>query len=736
MIDKNDVNICVNRIWRSCRVIATFCLGTCLATSAVAGLPGTPSERKHASQVTITRDDWGIAHIHGKADVDAVFGMTYAQAEDDFARVEHNYLVSLGRLAEAEGENAIWQDLRQRLFLDPSVLKTDYRRSPAWLKALMEAWADGLNYYLATHPDVHPKAMTHFEPWMALSFTDGSIGGDIESAPLTQLESFYEKRPIELTLIEQGILPHAAQGSNGIAIGPSKSIDGHALLYINPHTSFFFRSELQMTSDQGLDAYGAVTWGQFFVYQGFNAHAGWMHTSSSADNIDEFAEDVFKQKRRLVYRYGARIIPISERLIEIRYRDASGRLLSRTFTGYATLHGPIIRKQGGKWISMSLMNKPILALEQSFLRTKAKTFVEYMNVAALKANSSNNTIFADDSGEIAYLHPQFIPVHSDRFDYSKPVDGSDPATNWKGLHSLPSVPHVVSPPVGWVVNTNNAPWTAAGPDSPKKEDFPIYMNRLGQNPRGLHALRILSDHPKFDVRSLIDAGFDSYLPAFARLIPPLLAAYDKNPDFELAGPIAVLRRWDFRWGVDSEATTLAVFWGEALWEEMAPAAQQSGQSIFFYMLDHMKDAQSIDALKRALARLHENYGDWHIPWGRINRFQRLDDELNPHFDDQKPSIPVPFTSARWGSLASFEAEQYPNVKRYYGSEGNSFVASVDFGPRVKAFAVNAGGESGDPSSPHFADQAQRYADWELRPVYFYPDELEGHIERMYRPGNR
>ena len=144
-------------------------------------------------QVTITRDDWGIAHVKGHTDADAVFGMIYAQAEDDFNRVETNYLVSLGRLSEAagEGESAIWQDLRQRLFLDPQILKADYARSPPWLQALMQSWAGGLNYFLATHPNVHPRVLTHFEPWMALSFSEGSIGGDIERVPLTQLQAFY-----------------------------------------------------------------------------------------------------------------------------------------------------------------------------------------------------------------------------------------------------------------------------------------------------------------------------------------------------------------------------------------------------------------------------------------------------------------------------------------------------------------------------------------------------------------
>ena len=422
----------------------------------------TPAElkawRAEAARVTITRDDWGIAHVQGQTDADAVFGMIYAQAEDDFNRVETNYLVSLGRVAEVEGESALWKDLRQRLFLDPDSLKRDFMSSPEWLKSLMRAWADGLNYYLATHPDVHPRVLTRFEPWMALSFSEGSIGGDIERVPLTQLQAFYEQHPLALTRAEQGLVYREPQGSNGFAIAPARTRDGHALLLINPHTSFFFRSELQMASNTGLNVYGAVTWGQFFIYQGFNAHAGWMHTSSGVDNVDEFAETmVTGPGGKLSYRYGQALRPVTVNEVKLSYRAANGSLATREFKTYATHHGPIVREADGKWIAFALMNRPVAALEQSFLRTKTADYASFIKVAQLKANASNNTLFADAKGEIAYLHPQFVPIRDNRFNYRKPVDGSDPATDWRGLHSLESLPHVVSPANGWVMNTNNWP---------------------------------------------------------------------------------------------------------------------------------------------------------------------------------------------------------------------------------------------------------------------------------------
>ena len=692
-----------------------------------------------AARIQIVRDDWGIAHVHGKTDADAVFGMAYAQAEDDFNRVEMNYVTALGRTAEAEGEDAIWQDLRQKLFIDSDVLKADYAKSPDWLKTLMNAWADGLNFYLAKHPNVKPRVITHFEPWMALSFSEGSIGGDIERVMLSQLEDFYGNRKLGMTDDERGLIFHEPRGSNGIAISPSDTRDGHALLLINPHTTFFFRSELQMSSDEGLDAYGAVTWGQFFIYQGFNPHIGWMHTSSAVDNVDEFAEDVVHKDGKLFYRYGGELRPMGVKTITVPYRRVDGSGGVRSFTTYYTSHGPIVRQANGKWISIALMNTPIAALEQSWLRTKATDYASYMKVAELKANSSNNTIFADDKGETALLLPQFMPKRNDKFDYTRPVDGSGPATDWQGLTPLADLPQVVNPKNGWLYNTNNWPYSAAGADSPKRADYPKYMDTVGETPRGIHAMRVLGSQKNFTLESLLASAFDPYMPAFARLIPTLVKAYDDLPARDplkarLKDQIALLRGWDFTWSDHSLATSLAVFWGDTLWDETIEAAKAQGINPYDYMADHATAAEKLKALVEASDRLQKDFGNWRTPWGAINRFQRVTDTIEPHFDDALPSIPVPFVSSRWGSLASFGAKRYPNTKRYYGTSGNSFVAVVEFGPKIRAVAITAGGESGNPKSPHFNDEAIRYARGELRQVYFYPEDLVGHVERRYRPG--
>jgi acyl-homoserine-lactone acylase len=721
-------------------LLLAACLACGLVTTAHADTAEQARWQREAQAVTITRDDWGIAHVHGKTDADAVFGMAYAQAEDDFNRVETNYLNALGRLAEAEGESAIWRDLRMKLFIDPADLQRDYASSPDWLKQLMNAWADGLNDYLATHPDVHPRVITHFEPWMALSFSEGSIGGDIERVSLNNLQTFYDHGDQAVARVETSSSWVEPSGSNGIAIAPKLTADGHALLLINPHTSFYFRSELQMSSDQGLDAYGAVTWGQFFIYQGFNRHIGWMHTSTTADNVDQFAETIVHQDGKLFYRYGSALRPVTTRQINVPYRKDDGSRGERSFTVYATHHGPIVRAADGKWIAEALMNKPMQALEQSWLRTKASDYASYMKVAALQANSSNNTLFADDKGEIAYLHPQFMPKRDDRFDYTKPVDGSDPATDWHGLMALNELPHLLNPPNGWIMNTNDWPYSAAGPYSPKREDFPRYMDTVGENPRGVHATMLLTNQQGFTLESLITLAFDSYLPEFARQLPILIGDYDalaaSDPlKQKLAGQIAMLRHWDYRWGIASMPTTLAVFWGDVLWDKMDKADNAEGLSVYDRMAKTAGPQLRLQALAEASDRLVKDFGSWGTPWGEVNRYQRLNGDIVQPFNDSKPSIPVPFTSSRWGSLASFGAHRWPGTQRYYGTSGNSFVAVVEFGDKVRARAITAGGESGHPGSPHFNDEAERYTTGNLREVYFWPEQLQGHVERSYHPGS-
>src|SRR5258705_2994587 len=253
------------------------------------------------------------------------------------------------------------------LFINPDSMKAQYAASPEWLKQLMIAWADGLNFYLSKHPDVKPRVITRFEPWMALTFSEGSIGGDIERISLRDLQALYgDGVAIPVGTGEEAFDPDPS-GSNGIAIAPANTVNHRALLLINPHTSFFFRAEVQVVSDERLDAYGAVTWGQFFVYQGFNDRVGWMHTSSGVDAIDEYVETVVRKGDRFVYQYGSAERPVTVSTITVPYKVAAGGGRKK-ITGFRPPPGPRLRKGGGKCGGIPLLYKPVHARRQSDTR--------------------------------------------------------------------------------------------------------------------------------------------------------------------------------------------------------------------------------------------------------------------------------------------------------------------------------------------------------------------------------
>ncbi|MEO6348618.1 MAG: acylase [Aquaticitalea sp.] len=698
--------------------------------------------QQHADNTEIIRDDYGVPHIYGKTDADAVFGLLYAQCEDDFNRVEHNYIWATGRLAEVEGEASLYSDLRANLYMTKEEAIQNYSKSPKWLQELCVAFADGVNYYLKTHPEVHPKLLTRFEPWMPMYFSEGSIGGDIERVSTKKLKDFYDQTNDDNVAVNDGLIrvkDDEPRGSNGFAISGSKTKSGNAMLLINPHTSFFFRGEVHVVSEQGLNAYGAVTWGQFFVYQGFNEKTGWMHTSTGTDIIDDFEETIVKNGIKTSYKYGEALRPIDSMEVTLNYKSADGALSDKTFMMYRTHHGPITAADGDKWISTALMWSPIKALEQSFTRTKKSNHKEFYDMMNIRTNSSNNTVYADADGTIAYYHGNFIPKRNVKFDYTKPVDGSNPETDWKGIHDLKDNIFVMNPPNGWIQNCNSTPFTCSDIYSPKREDYPNYMSSYPENFRGMHAIPLLTKAEDLTLDSLIELAYDSYLPGAELLISGLLDAAQKVSvkTQEAKEAIALLKNWDFRVSENSVGMTLTQFYVNAYFKsDKFRNKQMTLLEQFDYMSKIASPAERMEIFQTALDNLKADFGSWQTPWGEFNRYQRNNGEIFQEFDDSKPSLPVGMASSFWGALASFGTRFGENTKRQYGTSGNSFVAVVEFGDKVKAKSLLAGGESGNPNSPHFDDQSQRYADGLFKDVAFYREDVEKRAEATYHPGEK
>ncbi|GAB2609017.1 penicillin acylase family protein [Belliella aquatica] len=693
----------------------------------------------YAQNTEIIRDQYGIPHIYGKTDADAVFGMIYAQCEDDFNRVETNFINAMGRMAEVEGISQLYVDLRMKLYIDPEVVKKEYENSPSWLKDLMNAWAAGINYYLHTHPEVKPKLLTKFEPWMALTFSEGSIGGDIESISPNGLKTFYDNKAHAFLTYTERDWEEEPKGSNGFAIAPKLTKSGNAMLMINPHTSFYFRPEVHVVSEDGLNAYGAVTWGQFFIYQGFNEYNGWMHTSAKADAIDHFALTVEKKNGKFHYKFGNEWRPFTEKKISVKYKKGE-QILEHEFNAYYSHHGPVIREDDGKWIAIALMVEREKALTQSYKRTKTKNHAEFKANMDLKTNSSNSTVYADKDGSIAYYHGNFIPVRDPQFDWRNVVDGSNPATDWKGLHEVEEMLFIHNPENGWIQHCNSDPFNALGKDSPKREDYPAYVAWDTENARGLNAVRILSEAKDLTLESLIsDVAYEPTLMAFKPMVPALAQAYRKLPSSDprkekLKEPIGILADWDLKTGIHSVGTSLAVFWGNQMMAEGRRMERAWDTYIFDFLATETTEEQKISAFEKAVERLAEDFGTWNTPWGEINRFQRVTNKIQGKFYDDLPSLPVGYNSSLWGSLAAYGSRAYPNTKKWYGNVGNSFVAAVEFGEKVRAKSLLAGGQSGNPFSPHFVDQAEMYSKGEFKEVSYYREDVLKNARVIYKPG--
>lgn len=699
--------------------------------------------QQQANRVTIIRDNWGIAHIYGKTDADAVFGLLYAQCEDDFKRVELNYIEKLGRMAEIKGEAALYNDLYIRLLIDSADAVKDYNNAPQWFKRLLNAYADGINYYLLKNPQVQPLLLKRFKPWFPLLWTDGSIGA-INTADITvgDVKAFYEN-PQPVANTAPAFVKETADGSNGFAFAPSVTEKGQAILYINPHTSFYFRPEIHINSEEGLNSYGAVTWGQFFIYQGFNEHCGWMHTSSNADVADVYVEKISKQNNQYYYLYNNKQRPVTTKKIKLAYKNTAGALVQKQVTAFYTHHGPVMGLRNGQWATVKSYNRSMNGLLQSWLRNKATSFEGYKKVMDLRGNTSNNTVYADSEGNIAYWHGNYMPVRDTTINWALPVDGTNSTTEWKGLHTVNETVHIYNPANGWLQNCNSTPFTAAGANSPLRNAYPAYMAPDGENFRGINAVRILRSEKNYTVDKVIAAGYNRYLPAFEVFVPALQKAFatiakEDSLYATLVEPVATLANWNFECNENSVATTLAVEWAERMSRSIQQVYINQGETDQVQKTKQFAATatpqQLLQPLKETVTTLQKKFSSWQVPWGQLNRYQRLTGNVPETYDDAQPSLPVGFAASVWGCLPSFVSSYMPGTQKRYGISGNSFVCVVEFGKKIKAQTVLAGGVNSVPAAKAFSNQAQAYTQGLFKDILFYKEEVLRSAAKTYKPG--
>ena len=673
------------------------------------------SAEKMAREVTIYRDTYGVPHVFGKTDAATVFGFAYAQAEDYFWLIEDNYIRSIGRASEVYGEQTLDSDRLNHALEIPRLAQAEYRRLDAHTRSICDAFAAGLNYYLQKKSNVKPRLITKFEPWHPLAFIRYNYyQNGFARAP--------ELRPFNLLTAAVGRGMEANQGSNGWVINPSKSATGNAMLFINPHLPFFGAGQVyegHVRSEQGWNFTGYTRFGFPLPYVGHNENGGWVSTDNAADLTDVYAETFDNPARPLAYRYGDGYRTATERTAEIKVKTNNGFEIRR-FSMHRTHHGPILSVRDGKSLAVRMAKfEEDGWLREWYLMTKAKSLDELKQAMSPLNMQFGNVMYADRQGNTFYLYNGAIPRRNPKFDWRKPVDGSDPATEWQGYHTIDELPQLTNPKSGWMQNCNNTPFLLNDSDNPNPKDFPDYMVREGDNLRGAVSRKILAEKSRFTFEEWQKAAFDNYVIGAEKALPELLAAIKNRLDNSAADAVVrqaydELSKWDRRSTGESVAMTLFSLWRE----KMASSSGVNQAAVF----------------EDVLKTLERDFGTWRVGWGEISRLQRIDESRGENFQDAKPSVPVPGVNGADGAVFTFYARTVGGQKRRYGTGGGTYISVVEFGPRVKALSVHVFGASGNPASKHFMDQSSLYARGEFKPAWFTLEEIKANLERAYHPG--
>lgn len=700
--------------------------------------------KKKADKITIINDRNGVPHVYAKTDAGTVFGMMYVQCGEFFEKVENSLISRLGRTAELRGESSLHSDLWTRMFIDSTKAKAFYHESPKWLQKLCDAYADGINYYMITHPQEKPKLITRVEPWMALMNNVPGIGGS--NVDESKFKEFYLKDfPAVALNDEPEEIPYdGISGSNGFAIGPSKTASGNAMLLINPHSAYYGRIEIQLVSKRGLNAYGAPFLGQFNIFQGFNENLGWMHPITLSDAKDLYAESIVSKNGSYFYQYNGDLLPVDTAHITVKYKDGD-TLNSKTFVTYYTHHGPVVSGTANEWITLKSLSANIDLLSMHWKKMKTKNFKQFNEVMNKRVMVGNNILYADKDGNYGYWHGNFVPVKTPELDWKRPVDGTTDATEWKGPYALDEIPYYFNPEIGWVQNCNSTILYGAGSfDSLMYKEKPGYMFPDGHTPRAESAIRVLNALQNASVDDVVKAAHDPYLYGGKRHVPNLLSAYESLKDdpkyAALAQPIAVLKQWDYIADTTSVGTTLATLWVEKMipinLEKLpSPRTQEESYSVTNgarLRSDDIPAAQRLDSLARVIDELQRDFGTWEVAWGELNRFQRLEKENT--FDDNRKSWAVTATPGYMGSLNAYVSRKAKNTKRRYGATGNTFVAVVEFGDKLRGKSILTGGASSDPDSPHYTDQVEGYISGDYKDIIFYKKDVLDGATKIYKPG--
>lgn len=698
----------------------------CVAAALLCGCPqhvpdlstSIPPEGKY--DVEIIRDNFGVPHVYGKTNPDVAYGLAYAHCEDDFATIQESLITSRGLLATVQGVKGLPFDLLVRAFRVAEFVAAGYEAqlSPE-TRALCEAYSDGVNHYAALHPSeiVQPKVFPANGKDVVAGFTFRMPFFYMLHRELQKVVPFARKRATRTARAvtdNSYMSDDVERGSNAFAVAPSRSADGYTRLAVNSHQPWdgpVAWYEARVHSDEGWDATGGLFPGTPVILHGHNRNLGWAHTVNMPDLCDLYKLEINPENRNQ-YKFDGAWRDFERTEARIRLRVAGSLLIPITRELRWSVHGPAVRTKDGTFAIRFVGYGEVRAVEQFFRMNLATNFDEFRDAMSMGATLAMNTVYADKTGNIWYLYNGRFPERTPGYDWSDVVPGDTSKTLWTSYVPFDRIPQVFNPPSGYVMNCNSEPFQATqGEGNPDRAQFPDWMgiNDVMTN-RGLRIHELFGPDPSITRDEFYAYKFDR---AYSRHshVAELITRLNEQAPFDnplLNEAVEVMNRWDYTAEPESTGAALAILAGEPI-----VRAMMFGRPL----------PDFAETLTNAAEFLKKHYGTLEVPWEKVNRIVRGDENLGLGGGPDT-------LNAVYGSKQSDGT--------IHGHSGDCFVLMVEWDPQgnVSSRSLHQyGSATTRPDSPHYADQVGLFVKRETKPVYFDKEELMKHAEAVYRPGS-